>query len=79
VRILHGFMECGGCEVVLLPRGGHSVVERGRRSGADMLVGFGEGGRLHGGGAKSVRTFQRDVVVNARYALHYARGVRDCL
>jgi hypothetical protein len=49
-------MECGGCEVVLLPRGGHSIVERGRRSGADVLMGFGEGGRLHTGDAKSIRT-----------------------
>jgi hypothetical protein len=49
-------MECGGCEVVLLPRDGHSIVERGRRSGADVFMGFGEGGRLHTGDAKSIRT-----------------------
>lgn len=36
---------------MLLPRDGHSVVEGRGGSGADMLVGFGEGGRLHGGGA----------------------------
>jgi hypothetical protein len=70
-------MECGGCEVVLLPRGGHSVVERGRRGGADVLVGFGEGCRIHGGVARSTRTCsaRRGVVVNSRYA----RGHRDCL
>lgn len=47
--ILNGFMECSGSEVMLLPRSGYSVVEGGCRGGPDMLVGFCEGGRLHGG------------------------------
>lgn len=45
--VLDGFVERGRGEVMLLPRDGHSAVERGCRSGPDVLVRFGEGGRLH--------------------------------
>ena len=45
--ILDSFMECSGSEIVLLPRNSYSIIERRSRSSADVLVGFGEGGRLH--------------------------------
>jgi hypothetical protein len=59
MRVLHRFVEGGRSAVMLLSRGGYAVVVGGRRSGADVLVGFGEGGRLHrvggcGGGTCSV-------------------------
>jgi hypothetical protein len=56
MRVLHGFLEGGRGKVMLLPRGGYSVVVGGRRGGPDVLVGFGEGGRLHGGGAQGAWT-----------------------
>jgi hypothetical protein len=46
--ILNSFIKCGGSQVMLLPRSGYSVVEGGCRGGPDVLVGFSEGGRLHG-------------------------------
>lgn len=50
--ILDSFVKCSGSEIVLLPRNGDSVIECRSRSSADVLVGFGEGGRLHiAGGA----------------------------
>jgi hypothetical protein len=49
MRVLDGFVECAGGQVMLLPRDGDSAVKRGRRGDPDVLVRFGEGGRLHAG------------------------------
>lgn len=49
MRVLDGLVECARSQVMLLPRDGDSAVERGRRGGPDVLVRFGEGGRLHAG------------------------------
>lgn len=49
--ILNSFVKCSGSEIVLLPRNSYSVIERRSRSSAGVFVGFGEGGRLHVGGA----------------------------
>lgn len=45
--VVNSFMKCCRRVVMLLPRSGYSVVEGGSRSCSDMLVGFGEGCRLH--------------------------------
>jgi hypothetical protein len=42
--------------VMLLPRSSYSVVEGGSRGSPDMLVGFGEGGRLHVAGVYDIWT-----------------------
>lgn len=47
--VLGGLVKGGGGEIMLLPRRRNALVERGRRGGADVLVGAGEVGRLHGG------------------------------
>jgi len=47
VRVLHGVMEGGGGEIVLVAGGGDTLVKCGRGSGADMLMGSGKVRRLH--------------------------------
>jgi hypothetical protein len=55
--VLNSFVKCCRRMVVFLPRSGYSVVEGGSRGCSDMLVGFGEGGRLHPAVAYDVWTY----------------------
>jgi hypothetical protein len=75
MSVLDGFLESSRSVVVLLPRGGYSVVEGGCRGCSDVLVGSGEGCRLHGDLVNSIRTCSGLVVVKSRLACI----VRNCL
>jgi hypothetical protein len=55
--VLDGFVKCGRRVIMFLPRSGYSVVEGGSRGRSDMLVGFGEGCRLHNAVVYDVRTY----------------------